>query len=261
MIHSFLTLTARSFITSLKNRNLIERTTSNIPNTIKAAYVGFDPTATSLHIGNLQSLIALSYLWREKVQPIIVLGGTTGSIGDPSGRDSERQILNLEVINSNLKAIRSQIEGLLHNIEFILDLSDLPQPIFINNKDIYENMSIMEFMKEIGRYVRVSGLLNRETIKRRLNCEEGISYQEFSYQLFQAYDFLWLNEKYGCNLQLGGSDQWGNICAGCELIKKVKNKEVFGVTSPLLVNAKGEKYGKSMVRVLNTVGQWNSIRS
>jgi tyrosyl-tRNA synthetase len=188
------------------------------------------------------------------VQPIIVLGGTTGSIGDPSGRDSERQSLNPGVVNSNLEAIRNQIEDLLHNIRDTLGLDNLPKPIFINNKDIYANMSIMEFMREIGRYVRVGGLLNREMIKKRLNSEEGISYQEFSYQLFQAYDFLWLNEKYNCNLQLGGSDQWGNICAGCELIRKIKNKEVFGMTYPLLVNARGEKYGKSMVRVLSKVG-------
>eukprot|EP00826_Nyctotherus_ovalis_P029518 TRINITY_DN2333_c0_g1_i1.p1 TRINITY_DN2333_c0_g1~~TRINITY_DN2333_c0_g1_i1.p1 ORF type:complete len:325 (+),score=26.14 TRINITY_DN2333_c0_g1_i1:65-1039(+) len=255
MIRSLAGIGRRRFMTALRERSLIERTTGHIPNTVKAAYIGFDPTAASLHIGNLQALIVMSHLWTYKVRPIIVLGGATGGIGDPSGREHERQCLDLAVVDSNVGLIRAQIEGLFRNVANVLHVSDLPEPIFVNNRKIYESMSVTEFMRQIGRHVRVGTLLSRDTIKRRLTTEEGIGYQEFSYQLFQAHDFLWLHEKHNCSLQIGGSDQWGNICAGCELVKKAKGKEVFGVTYPLLTNAKGEKYGKSVVSGWNKVGK------
>lgn len=248
MIRSLAVLGKRGFMNVLKKRSLIERTTGHIPNTIKAAYIGFDPTAASLHIGNLQALIVMSHLWTHEIRPIIVLGGTTGTIGDPSGREHERQCLDLSAVDLNVASIRTQIEQVFGNVASVLRVSGLPEPVFINNREIYESMSVTEFMRKIGRHVRVGSLLNRETIRRRLTTEEGLSYQEFSYQLFQAHDFLWLHGKHNCSLQIGGSDQWGNICAGCELVKKAKGKEVFGVTYPLLTNAKGEKYGKSMVR-------------
>ncbi len=246
---------ATSFVDSLKARGLIERATGNIPDSgVTAAYVGFDPTASSLHIGNLQALVIMGHMWSRNIKPVIVIGGATGGIGDPSGRDHERPVLPEVQLQANIKSIMQQTKDILGHIRDAMidrrgnkESMRFPEIEYVNNMSIYESFNVIRFMREVGRHMRMGMMLNREIIKSRLASPEGISYQEFSYQMFQAYDFFWLSQHRDCRMQIGGSDQWGNICSGCELIRKITGKEAFGVTYPLLTNSKGEKYSKSLV--------------
>ncbi|CCI45102.1 unnamed protein product [Albugo candida] len=202
-------------------------------------YCGFDPTASSLHIGNLLQAIALRHFQMSGYRPILLIGGATGMIGDPSGRAQERSLLSDTMVRSNA-------ESLLNGLSTVLDLSDsVTGAIVVNNADWHGKMTVMEWMRHAGRHFRINKMLARENVKRRLESENGLSFLEFSYQLFQAYDFLHLFNQYGCNVQLGGSDQWGNIVGGCDLIKKTTGEEAFGLTLPLLTTVSGEKYGKS----------------
>ncbi|KAF1333691.1 Tyrosine-trna ligase, partial [Globisporangium splendens] len=190
-------------------------------------YCGFDPTADSLHLGNLLQGIALRHFQRAGLRPILLVGGATGMIGDPSGKSEERVLLTDDVVAHNASQI---IKGLSPVLDF-----DCPKTgaIICNNAEWHTKMSAVEWMRDIG------------SVKKRLDSDQGISFLEFSYQLFQAYDFLHLFRTQNCVVQIGGSDQWGNIASGCELVRKSTGDDVFGVTLPLLTNAKGEKYGKS----------------
>ncbi|MDN3506178.1 MAG: tyrosine--tRNA ligase [Simkaniaceae bacterium] len=202
-------------------------------------YVGFDPTADSLHLGNLFGIILLSHFQRFGHTPVIVLGGTTGRIGDPSGKSIERPLLDVETILNNVHSIR------LH-FEQILDFEgDLPRPIIVNNDEWYQNFGVIDFMREVGKHFRVGAMLSKESVKARLHSEEGISYTEFSYQLIQAYDFYYLNAQYDVSMQMGGSDQWGNITAGIDLTRRLTGRSVYGLTWPLLTRSDGKKFGKS----------------
>lgn len=205
------------------------------------AYIGFDPTASSLHVGSLLVVMALARLQRFGHHPIAIAGGGTGMIGDPSGKNQERTLLSLEQIEQNLQGIRQQ---LAHFLDF--DAPANPARI-VNNADWLTKLNLMEFLRDIGKYFTVNYMLAKESVKRRLEQEEGISYTEFTYLMLQAYDFLTLYDRYGCRLQMGGSDQWGNITAGCDLIRKLRGGQAHGLVLPLVTTSSGVKFGKTEV--------------
>eukprot|EP00644_Phytophthora_capsici_P013341 jgi/Phyca11/507616/fgenesh2_kg.PHYCAscaffold_29_\ len=204
-----------------------------------AVYCGFDPTADSLHLGNLLQGIALRHFQRAGVRPILLVGGATGMIGDPSGKSEERVLLSDDTVLHNAQQIAKGLSP-------VLDFDD-PKTgaIICNNAEWHTKLSAVTWMRDIGRHFRVNAMLQRDSVKKRLETDQGISFLEFSYQLFQAYDFLHLYKNYGCVAQIGGSDQWGNIASGIELVRKSTGEEVFGATLALLTTATGEKYGKS----------------
>jgi tyrosyl-tRNA synthetase len=203
------------------------------------AYIGFDPTASSLHVGSLLPLMALARLQRFGHAPIAIAGGGTGMIGDPSGKTQERQLLSLEQIEENLVGIRAQLEKFL---DF-----DAPSNAarIVNNADWLAKLDLMSFLRDIGKHFTVNAMLARESVKRRIESEDGISYTEFTYSLLQAYDFLMLFDRYRCTLQLGGSDQWGNIVSGADLIRKLRGGKAHGLVMPLVTTASGVKFGKT----------------
>lgn len=202
-------------------------------------YVGFDPTADSLHLGNLIGIMVLAHFQRFGHTPVVVLGGTTGRIGDPSGKSVERPLLDIETINRNVNSIR------LH-FEQVLDFSgDLPMPSIVNNDEWYHNFGMVDYLRDVGKHFRLGTMLAKDTVKTRLASDEGISYTEFSYQIIQAYDFYYLNKDQGVMIQMGGSDQWGNITAGIEFTRKMTGKAVYGLTWPLLTRSDGKKFGKT----------------
>ena len=198
-----------------------------------AIYCGFDPTADSLHLGSLVPLIGLKWFEKSGHRPIAIVGGATGTIGDPSGKAKERQLLDEKTISSNLAGIQKNIEKFLDS------------PLILNNLDWFRHFSCISFLRDVGKMFRMGPMLSRESVRVRLESEDGMSFTEFCYQLLQGYDFLYLFEKYGVSLQLGGSDQWGNIVSGIELIRKMHGKPAFGVTFPLLTKSDGQKFGKS----------------
>jgi tyrosyl-tRNA synthetase len=203
------------------------------------AYCGFDPTAPSLHAGSLMQIMSLARLQRGGHSPIALVGGGTGLIGDPSGKTVERTLQSKETVDANVRGIRSQLER-------FLDFNTPRNPArLIDNGEWLNSMSAMEFLRDVGKYFTVNYLLAKESVKRRLESEEGISYTEFSYSLLQAYDFLVLHDRYACRLQMGGSDQWGNIVAGTDLIRKLRGAHAHGVVTPLLTTASGMKFGKT----------------
>lgn len=196
-------------------------------------YIGFDPTAESLHVGNLLQIITMKRLQKGGLKPIILIGGATGLIGDPSGKFQERQLNPKEVVKKRSDLIKKQLDRFFES----------KKVIFVNNYDWMKNLNVLEFLRDIGKHFSLGAMLNKESVKNRL--ETGISYTEFSYMIFQAYDFLKLFEKYNCQLQIGGSDQWGNITSGIDLIRRLKIKEIYGFTIPLVVTSDGQKMGKT----------------
>ncbi len=203
------------------------------------AYIGFDPTASSLHIGNLLGLMTLSRLQRHGHSPIAIAGGGTGMIGDPSGKANERVLLTLDQIAANVEGIKPQLS---HFLDF--DRAENPARV-VNNADWLASFDLLGFLRDTGKHFTVNYMLQKESVNRRLESEDGISYTEFSYLLLQARDFLELFDRYGCTLQMGGSDQWGNITAGIELIRKVRAKKAHGLVTPLVTTASGAKFGKT----------------
>ncbi|MCH9632291.1 MAG: Tyrosine--tRNA ligase [Chlamydiae bacterium] len=203
-----------------------------------SVYIGFDPTADSLHLGNLVGIIALGWFQKFGHKPIALAGGATGFIGDPTGKNSERSYLDAQTLKKNLKGIQKDLENIL---KFNPD-----NPVeLLNNYDWHCKLSYLDFLRDVAQHFRISTLLARETVKERLKTQEGMSFKEFSYPLLQAYDFLHLFRKEDATLQLGGSDQWTNITSGMNLIKKVCQKEAYGLTFPLLTKSDGKKFGKS----------------
>jgi tyrosyl-tRNA synthetase len=201
-------------------------------------YAGFDPSADSLHVGNLLQLCTLRRFQEAGHRPISLAGGGTGMIGDPGGKQEERQLLDLETIESHLVAIRPQLAQ-------FLDL-DGHRALLLNNADWLSTLSTLEFLRDVGKHFTVNQMVAKESVKTRFERpDQGISYTEFSYMLLQAYDFLRLHVDYGCDLQIGGSDQWGNITMGVDLIRKVCGDEAWGLTTPLIVKPDGTKYGKT----------------
>ncbi len=206
----------------------------------RTAYIGFDPTASSLHVGSLLPIMGLVHLQRAGHTPIGVVGGGTGLIGDPSGKTQERQLLTKEQAAENLAGIRQQLEQFLD-----FQVSSNPARM-VNNLDWLGELGTVDFLRDIGKHFSVNALLRKESIRRRLEEEdEGISFTEFSYVLMQAYDFLVLLDRYGCTVQMGGSDQWGNITAGIDLIRRMRGERAYGVVFPLVTSATGVKFGKT----------------
>src|ERR1043166_6831894 len=203
------------------------------------AYIGFDPSAASLHVGSLLPIMGLARLQRFGHTPIAIAGGGTGLIGDPSGKTKERQLLTHEQVEENLVGIKNQLS---HFLDF--DAKENPARI-VNNHDWLGPITLMEFLRDVGKHFTVNNLLGKEAISRRLESEEGISYTEFTYPLLQAYDFLVLHDRYKCTLQMGGSDQWGNILAGTDLIRRLRSARAHGLVFPLVTTSAGVKFGKT----------------
>ena len=203
------------------------------------AYIGFDCTAESLHVGSLLQIMCLRLLQKHGHRPIVLLGGGTTRIGDPSGKDKTRTILNEKVIEKNIK----NIEKILKNFLNVKDPKT--KPIFVNNYSWLKNLNYISFLRDIGKHFTINKMLSFDSVKTRLEREQSLSYMEFNYMILQAYDFLELNKKKDCILQIGGSDQWGNIVNGVELIKRHSNKQAYGLTTPLITLASGAKMGKT----------------
>jgi len=203
------------------------------------AYIGFDPSAASLHVGSLLPVMGLARLQRFGHTPIAIAGGGTGLIGDPSGKTKERQLLTAAQVEENLAGIKEQLGRFLD-----FEATSNPASI-INNADWLAPISMMDFLREVGKYFTVNNLLGKEAISRRLESEEGISFTEFSYPLLQAYDYLILHDRHRCTLQMGGSDQWGNILAGIDLIRRLRGARAHGLVFPLVTTAAGVKFGKT----------------
>jgi tyrosyl-tRNA synthetase len=201
------------------------------------AYIGFDPTAASLHVGNLVPIMALARLQRFGHAPIALVGGGTGLIGDPSGKTTERQLLTIDKVEANLAGIQSQLERFL---DFGKSSARL-----VNNAEWLAQLTAVDFMRDIGKHFSVNAMLAKESVKRRIESQDGISYTEFSYLLLQAYDFLVLFDRFNCTVQMGGSDQWGNITAGMDLIRRLRGAKAYGLVLPLVTTSTGTKFGKT----------------
>ncbi|MBA3269301.1 MAG: tyrosine--tRNA ligase [Acidobacteria bacterium] len=224
-------------------RELVYDTTEGLAEVLDrepmTAYVGFDPTAASLHVGSLLPIMSLARLQRFGHTPIALVGGGTGLIGDPSGKSAERPLQTVEQVEQNAQGIRAQLEKFL---EFERGMNAARMA---NNVDWLRPIGFLDFLRDVGKHFTVNAMLAKESVKRRLGAEEGISFTEFSYQLLQAYDYVVLHDRYRCNLQMGGSDQWGNITAGCDLVRKIRGTRVHGLVLPLVMNSAGTKFGKT----------------
>jgi tyrosyl-tRNA synthetase len=229
-------ITARGFFHQCTNKD--ELTNLLNANPIKA-YIGFDCTAPSLHVGSLMQIMCLRLLQKCGHQPVVLLGGGTTLIGDPSGKDSTRKILDEKIIDKNISEIKKIFEKLLNFND------KKTTPIFVNNAEWLNKLKYIEFLRNIGKHFTINKMLSFDSVKLRLEREQSLSYMEFNYMILQAYDFYKLNEKYDCILQIGGSDQWGNIINGVELIRKINKKESFGLTTPLITLSSGAKMGKT----------------
>ena len=203
------------------------------------AYIGFDPTASSLHVGSLLTLMGLARLQRSGHTPIAIVGGGTGMIGDPSGKSQERVLLSVEQIDDNVAGVKTQLE------RFLDFGASRNAARIVNNAEWLGTIDLVSFLRDAGKHFTVNYMLQKESVSRRLESEDGISYTEFSYLVLQAYDFLQLFDRYGCTLQMGGSDQWGNITAGIDLVRKLRAKKVHGLVWPLMKTAAGTKFGKT----------------
>jgi tyrosyl-tRNA synthetase len=202
-------------------------------------YIGFDCTAESLHVGSLLQIMCLRLLQKHGHRPIVLLGGGTTRIGDPSGKDKTRTILSEEVVEKNIKNIEKILK------KFLDIKSPKTKPIFVNNYSWLKGLNYISFLRDIGKHFTINKMLSFDSVKTRLEREQSLSYMEFNYMILQAYDFLELNKKENCRLQIGGSDQWGNIVNGVELIKRYSNKHAYGLTTPLITLASGAKMGKT----------------
>jgi len=235
-----------NFVEELRWRGMIHDmmpgTEEQLQKEMTSAYLGIDPTADSLHIGHLVGVMMLKHFQRVGHRPIALVGGATGMIGDPSMKSQERNLLDEATLRRNQEAIKTQLA------KFLDFESDAPnKAVLVNNYDWTKDYSFLNFIRDIGKYLTVNYMMSKDSVKKRLSAEssEGMSFTEFSYQLLQGYDFLHLYENYNCRLQMGGSDQWGNITTGTELIRKKANGEAFALTCPLITKADGGKFGKT----------------
>ncbi|MEK9917888.1 MAG: tyrosine--tRNA ligase [Pelagibacteraceae bacterium] len=235
----------QNFIDEIKSRGFfhqctdIENLSKLINNKPVKAYIGFDCTAPSLHVGSLLQIMCLRLLQKYGHQPIVLLGGGTTLIGDPSGKDTTRKILEEKTITENINKIKKVFEKLL---DF---KNKKTSPIFVNNAEWLKKLNYIEFLREIGKHFTINKMLSFDSVKLRLEREQSLSYMEFNYMILQAFDFYKLNETKDCVLQIGGSDQWGNIVNGVELIRKINSKESYGLTTPLITLSTGAKMGKT----------------
>lgn len=238
-------MSAISILDDLRRRGLIEQFTNeeaiarDLSSKSVSIYCGVDPTADSIHVGHLLPFLTLGRLQRQGHRPVILVGGATGMIGDPSGRSSERSLLTLEQVAHNVECIRRQVSR-------FVSFEGENAAVMVNNIDWIGPLTYLEWLRDVGKYFTVNYMLGKESVRSRLeDREQGISYTEFSYMLLQAYDYLELNRTQNCTIQVGGSDQWGNITAGIELIRKKGQGEAYGMTFPLVTTSTGEKFGKS----------------
>lgn len=221
-------LKSRGFIDAVSAEELL---TTDKPLTV---YCGFDPSADTLHVGNLVPIMGLAWFKKAGHKVVALVGGATGMIGDPSGKSQERNLLDEETIQKNLVGISKNLRQILGDDVTI-----------VNNYDWFKGISFISFLRDVGKYFRMGPMLSKDSVKGRMNSEDGMSFTEFCYQTLQGYDYLHLYENFKVNVQIGGSDQWGNITAGTDLIRKVKGEEAYGITFPLLLKTDGTKFGKS----------------
>lgn len=228
-------LEARGLVHDSTDRDALRARLAEAPITL---YAGFDPTADSLHVGNLVPLLLLRRFQDAGHRAIVLAGGATGLVGDPSGRSGERALLDATQVAANVEAISTQLR---HFLRF-----DGEQPaLLVNNLDWTQGVTLLEFLRDVGKHATVNQMVAKESVKARLESTEGISYTEFTYMLLQAHDYWWLHHRHGCQLQVGGSDQWGNITAGIDLVRRRDGNTVHGLTAPLVTRADGSKFGKS----------------
>jgi len=236
-------MTAKTIFNELQWRGLVHSYTEGVPELLAGRkitlYNGFDPTADSLHVGHLVVLTQLARFQRYGHTPIALAGGGTGMIGDPSGKNEERQLLTLDTVRENVEKIKMQ---LAHFLDF--DARGNPA-MLLNNADWLTKLNLIEFLRDVGKHFTVNSMLAKDSVRNRLEREEGLSFTEFRYQLLQAYDYLHLHDTCGCELQMGGSDQWGNITAGVDLIRRVRGASAHGLVCQLLLKADGTKFGKT----------------
>ena len=232
---------ANGFIEELRWRGLLNDSTPGAAEHLatpgRRGYIGFDPTADSLHVGNLVQIMLLTHFQRAGHRPVALVGGATGMVGDPSGKSAERNLLDETALRHNEGCIKAQLER-------FLDFTSATNPaVLVNNYDWFKDMSFLGFIREVGKHITVNYMMAKDSVKNRL--ETGLSFTEFSYQLVQGYDFFWLHKNLECHVQMGGSDQWGNITTGTELIRRMDGGDAFAITSPLLTKSDGSKFGKS----------------
>ena len=230
-----------NFVEELKFRGMIHdimpKTEDYLNNNKVSGYIGFDPTSDSLHIGSLVQIMTLVHFQRHGHKPYVLLGGATGMVGDPSGKSKERNLLDSKELDKNISSIKKQLSRFLK-----FDSSE-NEAVIVNNKDWFENFNFLDFIRDVGKHITVNHMMSKDSVKKRL--ETGISFTEFTYQLVQGYDFYWLYKNHNCLVQLGGSDQWGNIVTGTELIRRMDGGSAYAITTPLVQKADGTKFGKT----------------
>ena len=237
---------SKNFIEELRWRGMVHDVMpgaeAHLLERMRSAYIGFDPTADSLHIGNLVPIMLLAHYQRCGHKPIALVGGATGMIGDPSGKSNERNLLDETTLRHNQEAIKSQLS---HFLDFESDADNAA--LLVNNYDWMKNVSFLDFIRDVGKHITVNYMMSKDSVKNRISSEstEGMSFTEFTYQLVQGYDFLHLYRELNCTIQMGGSDQWGNITTGTELIRKIGNGKGYAITCPLITKSDGSKFGKS----------------
>jgi len=233
-----------NLIEELKWRGMIQDmmpgTEEQLKKEMTTGYIGFDPTADSLHIGSLVPILLLVHFQRAGHKPIALVGGATGMVGDPSGKSEERNLLSEEILDRNVAGVKAQLEKFL---DFNPSLANAAE--MANNYDWFRNISFIDFLRDAGKHITVNYMMAKDSVKKRIEGETGISYTEFAYQLMQGYDFYWLHKHKNCKLQMGGSDQWGNMTTGTELIRRKSEGEAFVFTNPLITKADGTKFGKT----------------
>ncbi|HPE75011.1 MAG TPA: tyrosine--tRNA ligase [Draconibacterium sp.] len=235
-----------NFVEDLKWRGMLHDvmpgTEEQLAREMTVAYIGFDPTSDSLHVGSFAQIMLLKRFQLAGHKPVALVGGATGMIGDPSGKSDERNLLNEESLNKNLNGIKAQLSKFL-----AFDSGEENSAVMVNNYDWMKGFSFLNFIRDIGKHITVNYMMSKDSVKKRLGAESnvGMSFTEFTYQLVQGYDFLWLYENMNCKLQMGGSDQWGNITTGTELIRRKTGGEAFALTIPLITKADGGKFGKT----------------
>ncbi len=233
-----------NLINELKWRGMVQDimpgTEDQLEKEMTSGYIGFDPTADSLHIGSLVPILLLVHLQKAGHKPIALVGGATGMVGDPSGKSEERNLLDEESLEKNLKGIRQQLEKYLD-----FNQSNPNGALLVNNYDWFRDLSFISFLRDIGKHVTVNYMMAKDSVRKRIEGETGISYTEFAYQLMQGYDYYWLYKNKNTKLQMGGSDQWGNITTGTELIRRKAGGEAFAFTCPLITKSDGGKFGKT----------------
>ncbi len=221
-------------------QDIMPGTEDQLSKEMTSAYIGFDPTADSLHIGSLVPILLLVHLQKAGHKPFALIGGATGMVGDPSFKAEERKMLDEATLQKNLAGIRAQLEKFLN-----FDASLPNQAEIVNNYDWFKNLSFLDFIRDVGKHITVNYMMSKDSVRKRIEGDSGISFTEFTYQLIQGYDFYWLNQHKNCKLQMGGSDQWGNITTGTELIRRMGRGEAYAFTCPLLTKADGGKFGKT----------------